>query len=80
MDEPLRMSVMGCLEDRSTCITLLLDAAMVKVCWREKSDAGMTMLVIVPLNKPSAEFACLFEVENGRDTTGDILRSWCVIK
>ncbi len=53
---------MGGMQDNSTCATLLLNAAMMNICRREKGDAGMTMLMIVPLEELTAELACLFKI------------------
>ncbi len=56
------MSVMGCVEDRSTCLTLLLYVAMVNVCRREKRDASMTVVIVVPVKELAAELPRLFEI------------------
>ncbi len=56
------MSAVGGMQDCSTRIALLLDAAMVNVCRREQSDARVMMLSIIPVEELPTELARLFEI------------------
>jgi hypothetical protein len=60
-DKALRVSGVGLLEHAGTLDLGGSSAAEVNIGWGVETDAGMVVLVVVPLEEPSAESAAILD-------------------